>query len=230
MTQPTHRRHPTSPILTWQDLARTALDPSQRLHAIAEEARIAPLEATGSTVSGRTRGTSRQKHTGAANYGRGRMEPTAAGRLVNAIFVAIEGPTGVGKTTLATRLATALGAQAVLDPFEANPFLTQLFTDPEPTEALALRAELTFLALRVAQLREIADLLTAGRSVVADWALLKQPIFAATTLDPDDAARVVATVTCGLTVFPSRTSSSDSQRPDANNQASASVAEITKPG
>ena len=32
MTQPTHRRHPTGPILSWQELARTALGSSQRLH------------------------------------------------------------------------------------------------------------------------------------------------------------------------------------------------------
>jgi deoxyguanosine kinase len=109
-------------------------------------------------------------------------------------YVAIEGPTGAGKTTLAERLALALGAIAVLDPFEANPFLTGLLTSEQPAAPLALRAELTFLALRVAQLREVAGLLAAGHSVVADWALLKQPIFAAATLDPADAARVAATV------------------------------------
>ncbi|WP_250279281.1 deoxynucleoside kinase [Frankia sp. Cppng1_Ct_nod] len=43
-------------------------------------------------------------------------------------------------------------------------------------------------------MREIAALLACGRSVVADWALLKQPIFAATTLDGTDTARITATV------------------------------------
>jgi hypothetical protein len=59
---------------------------------------------------------------------------------------------------------------------------------------LALRVELTFLALRVAQLRHIDAVLAAGRCVLADWAMLKQPIFAATTLDPADTARLAATV------------------------------------
>jgi len=63
-----------------------------------------------------------------------------------------------------------------------------------PKVALALRTELTFLALRVAQLREVADHLAAGRCMVADWALLKQAIFAATTLQPDDTARLAATI------------------------------------
>jgi deoxyadenosine/deoxycytidine kinase len=113
---------------------------------------------------------------------------------MNAIFVAVEGPTGAGKTALATRLALVLGAQAMFDPFEANPFLSQLLSGEQGDTELALRAELTFFALRIAQLHHIAGLLAAGRGVVSDWALLKQPIFAATTLDPGNAARVAATV------------------------------------
>ena len=109
-------------------------------------------------------------------------------------FLAVEGPTGVGKTTLATRLAAELGAAAVYDPFDANPFLSLLLASDQRDPALALRVELTFFALRVAQLREIAALLATGRLVVADWALLKQPIFAATTLPATDAARVGVTV------------------------------------
>jgi deoxyadenosine/deoxycytidine kinase len=110
-------------------------------------------------------------------------------------FIVIEGPTGVGKTTLGRRLAATLDAAAVFDPFEANPFLPELLTaGPAATPELALRVELTFLALRVAQLRHIDAVLAAGRCVLADWAMLKQPIFAATTLDPADTARLAATV------------------------------------
>lgn len=108
--------------------------------------------------------------------------PTAANG--DRIFVAIEGPTGAGKTKLASRLAPVLNATAIFDPFEANPFLPQVLTVERPNVGLALR---------VARLHQIATLLEADKNVVADRALLKQPIFAATTLAPADAARVTAT-------------------------------------
>jgi deoxyadenosine/deoxycytidine kinase len=118
-------------------------------------------------------------------------------------FIAVEGPTGVGKTTLATRLGAVLDATVLVDPFEENPFLQALTAaGPKAPPELALRAELTFLALRVGQLRQVDAVLADGRDVVADWALLKQPIFAATTLDAADIARLVATVEVWAPVLP----------------------------
>ena len=123
--------------------------------------------------------------------GAARVHPVSPGP----VLVAIEGPTGVGKTTLAARLAAALRATLVLDPFTDNPFLPALLArGSQATRDEALRVELTFLALRVAQLRSVADDLAAGHTVVADWALMKQTIFAATTLDPADTERVAETV------------------------------------
>jgi deoxyadenosine/deoxycytidine kinase len=94
------------------------------------------------------------------------------------------------------KLSTVLDATPMLDPFEQNPFLSQLLAGGAPAEEpeLALRVELTFLALRIAQLRRIDAVLAAGRGVVTDWALFKQPIFAATTLDPADTACVADTM------------------------------------
>lgn len=119
--------------------------------------------------------------------------PTSELPPMRAAFIAIEGPTGVGKSTLATRLAPVLCADLVLDPFHENPFLPQLDAQHDDPES-ALRVELTFVALRIAQLRHIGTLLAAGVRVITDWALLKQTVFAATTLGPTDAARIAATV------------------------------------
>jgi hypothetical protein len=71
------------------------------------------------------RGTARV--SGSPGAASGSALASAAARWpVSAIFVAIKGPTGVGKTTLTARFATVLDAEAVLDPFKANPFLAPL--------------------------------------------------------------------------------------------------------
>jgi deoxyadenosine/deoxycytidine kinase len=107
----------------------------------------------------------------------------------------VEGPTGVGKSTLVRRLPSWISAEPIFDPFDANPFFGETHESSGGIAAgrRALLAELTFLALRITQLREIAAMLAAGRSVVADWAMVKQPIFAALTLGDIDRDRIVGT-------------------------------------
>lgn len=114
-------------------------------------------------------------------------------------YLAIEGAAGVGKTTLAERLAPALSAVLFLDPFERNPFLTQL--DRRGADDW-LAAELTFLGLRIAQLRQIEANLRVGVVVVADWALAKTRVFPRTTLAPADADRVEAACSLWQPILP----------------------------
>lgn len=111
-------------------------------------------------------------------------------------FIALEGATGVGKTTLVRRLCHLFGAQPFFDPYEDNPFLSRLYaaTDQE-REELAVLTELGFLALRVVQLRKIRAHLAIGGTALADWSMIKQLIFATTTLGQSDRQRIVRTCT-----------------------------------
>lgn len=98
-------------------------------------------------------------------------------------FIAIEGPIGVGKTTLARRLAETLGADTLLEQAEDNPFLTRFYRDPA---RFALQTELFFLFQRTDQLRALRqqDLFSGPR--VADFLVDKNRLFAEVTLDDDE--------------------------------------------
>ena len=95
-------------------------------------------------------------------------------------FIAVEGPIGVGKTSLARRLCTSLSAQGVLEEAGQNPFLERFYRNPR---AGALPAQLYFLLQRAQQLASLqqADLFAAVR--VADYLLEKDRLFARVTLD-----------------------------------------------
>lgn len=101
-------------------------------------------------------------------------------------YIAIEGPIGVGKTSLARRLAESLECDLVLERAEENPFLERFYRDPQ---GAALPAQLFFLFQRARQVQEMrqADLFATGR--VADFLLQKDRIFAQLTL-PDDEYRL----------------------------------------
>lgn len=95
-------------------------------------------------------------------------------------FIAVEGPIGVGKTSLARRLCASLSAQAVLEEAGRNPFLERFYKNPR---AGALPAQLYFLLQRAQQLASLsqADLFAPVR--VADYLLEKDRLFARVTLD-----------------------------------------------
>lgn len=100
-------------------------------------------------------------------------------------FIVIEGPIGVGKTTLARRLADRYAAELVLEGAAENPFLERYYADPKRT---ALPTQLYFLLQRVQQVEEMrqADLFRPRR--VADFMLEKDRLFAGLTLDADELA------------------------------------------
>lgn len=115
------------------------------------------------------------------------MKQAGAGPQGPAVYIAVDGATGVGKTTLASKLSARLGGALALDPFDRNPFLTEYcHGTPAQRAAVALPMEMAFLALRVGALRGIARHLRQADSVVADWALIKSRVFAALTLGAAD--------------------------------------------
>ena len=97
--------------------------------------------------------------------------------------IVVEGPIGVGKTSLAGRLADVLGAELVLEGAADNPFLERFYRSPK---AGALPAQLYFLFQRVQQLAGLRqqDLFAPVR--VADYLLDKDRLFARVTLDADE--------------------------------------------
>ena len=98
-------------------------------------------------------------------------------------FVVVEGPIGVGKTTLARKLARSFGSDLVLEGAEHNPFLEKFYEDPH---AAAFPTQLHFLLQRARQLKSIRqdDMFSPVR--VADYLIEKDRLFAELTLDDDE--------------------------------------------
>ncbi len=98
-------------------------------------------------------------------------------------YIAIEGPIGVGKTSLARRLAATLSAQLVLEQAEENPFLERFYRNPR---AGALPAQLFFLFQRAQQQASLSQSDMFGSVRVADYLLAKDDLFARMILDDEE--------------------------------------------
>ena len=107
---------------------------------------------------------------------RGRTLPT---------YIAIEGPIGVGKTTLARRIAATFDYDLLLEEAEMNPFLERFYQDRQQT---ALATQLFFLFQRVQKITELKQRDMFDQARVADFVLEKDPLFARVNLDLDEYA------------------------------------------
>lgn len=112
--------------------------------------------------------------------------PTAkSGERAAPRYIAIEGPVGVGKTTLARRLADALHYPLLLEPSTENPFLDRFYREGRRH---ALPTQLYFLLHRA---RQISDLRTDDlleRTLICDFLIEKDDLFARLTLDDNEYA------------------------------------------
>lgn len=110
------------------------------------------------------------------------LQSSAADRFRH---IAVEGPIGAGKTSLARRLAERLGAELLLEQPGENPFLARFYED---MTRYALPTQLFFLFQRARQLGTLAQPDMFGRPTVSDFLLDKDPLFARLTLSTDELA------------------------------------------
>jgi deoxyadenosine/deoxycytidine kinase len=97
--------------------------------------------------------------------------------------MAVVGPIGVGKSTLAAIIARRTGATFVPERFEENPFLARFYA-PGGFARWGFHTEAAFLTQRHAQTLEIAARLNAGESIVTDFTPQQNLLFARITVDP----------------------------------------------
>ena len=100
-------------------------------------------------------------------------------------YVTVEGPIGVGKTSLARRLAQSFGSELLLEQDQDNPFLERFYRNPR---AAAFQTQLYFLFQRARQIQDMRQHDLFERVRVADYLLDKDRLFARLTLDEEEYA------------------------------------------
>ena len=99
--------------------------------------------------------------------------------LGQSMYLVVEGPIGVGKTSLAGRLSSRYGAELNLEVVEENPFLARFYQQPE---AYSFQVQVFFLLSRFKQLSALAQPGLFSGNVVSDYLFDKDFIFAAMNL------------------------------------------------
>ncbi|MCP4874500.1 MAG: deoxynucleoside kinase [Gammaproteobacteria bacterium] len=100
-------------------------------------------------------------------------------------YIVVEGPIGVGKTSLAQKLASEFGSELLLERAEENPFLANFYQNPSQ---YALSAQLHFLLQRAQQVQDFRQADMFQQSYIADFMVDKDRLFAQMTLNNDELA------------------------------------------
>jgi deoxyguanosine kinase len=100
-------------------------------------------------------------------------------------YIVIEGPIGVGKTSLANLLSRELKAKLILEKAEDNPFLKEFYKEPG---RYAFQTQIFFLLSRFRQLQELRQVDLFERTVLTDYFFPKDRMFASINLDPSELA------------------------------------------
>jgi deoxyguanosine kinase len=98
-------------------------------------------------------------------------------------YIAVEGPIGVGKTTLVEKLAHTFGAGLMLEKVDENPFIAQFYQNPA---RYALPTQLSFLLQRAKQVLNFSQIDLFQNTHIADFLIDKDLIFAELTLNANE--------------------------------------------
>ncbi len=98
-------------------------------------------------------------------------------------YIVIEGPLGVGKTSLALKLAEEMNAEALMEDTEENPFLLKFYQNPKK---YSFQTQIYFLLRRYQQSTRIGQMGLFKRTVISDYLFEKDMIFARTNLDDSE--------------------------------------------
>jgi deoxyadenosine/deoxycytidine kinase len=111
------------------------------------------------------------------------LQPAVLPLLERFRHIAIEGPIGVGKSSLARKLGVHLGADLLLERADENPFLERFYAD---VPGYALQTQLFFLFQRMKQMRALAQPGMFASGVVSDFLFAKDALFARLNLDDEE--------------------------------------------
>jgi deoxyguanosine kinase len=103
--------------------------------------------------------------------------------MQRARYIVLEGPIGVGKTSLASRLAEEFEARTLFENVEENPFLKEFYHDRKKN---AFKAQLYFLLSRYQQQVDLVQTDLFQKTAVGDYLFAKDRIFAGLNLDRDE--------------------------------------------
>jgi len=98
----------------------------------------------------------------------------------NLYYLAVEGPIGVGKTSLVKLLGKKLGAKMVLEEYQNNPFLEEFYNDPE---RFAFQTQLFFLMNRYRQQQDLRQVDMFHNLLITDYMFVKDRLFASLNLN-----------------------------------------------
>jgi len=98
-------------------------------------------------------------------------------------YIVVEGPIGVGKTSLVKKLSDSFGSEMLLEKAEENPFIVRFYQNPRQ---YALSTQLYFLLQRAQQVQSFRQIDLFQNSHIADFMIDKDRLFAELTLTSDE--------------------------------------------